>query len=138
MSIKDDRKRARKETLKRKTGRSRVVPKRAIHDARVRIVIDFMHANLHRKISLTDLGTAVNLSNGHFSRLFKAETGLSPIEYLIRLRMEKARHLLTTSLLSVKEIMALAGYGNRSPFIQHFSRYYGPAPSEYRKGLSIS
>jgi transcriptional regulator GlxA family with amidase domain len=138
MSIKDERKRASREKLKRKNARSRMVPKRAIHDARVRIVIDFMQDNLHRKISLTDFGEAASLSGTYLARIFKTETGLSPIEYLIRLRMEKARHLLKTTLLSIKEIMALTGYSNRGHFIQHFSRYYGPVPSEFRRSVSSS
>jgi transcriptional regulator GlxA family with amidase domain len=144
MSIKDDkkraskeeRKRASKETLRRKNAQSRGVPDITIHDPRVRMVIDFMRANLQRKLSLMDFARAVNLSAAHLSRLFKTETGLSPGEYLIRLRMEKARSLLTSSLLSIKEIMALAGYRNRSHFVQHFRRYSGLAPSEFRKGLS--
>jgi transcriptional regulator GlxA family with amidase domain len=135
---KEERKRASKETLRRKSTRSRGIPEIKFRDPRIQIVIDFMHTNLHRKISLIDFGTAVNLSTSQLSRLFKTETGLSPIEYLIRLRMEKVRHLLKTTLLSIKEIMALTGYSNRGHFIQHFSRYYGPAPSEYRKGRSGS
>jgi transcriptional regulator GlxA family with amidase domain len=138
MSIRDERKRARRKKLTRKDAPSRIVPERTIDDSRVRIVIDFMRVNLHRKISLTDSARAVNLSAAHLSRLFKTETGLSPGEYLIRLRMEKARHLLTTTLLSIKEIMALTGYGNRGHFVEHFKRSFGPAPSEFRKGLSRS
>jgi len=133
MSIKDDRKRASKERLARKTKRSYVVPERTVYDSRVRIVIDFIKANLHRKISLTDLAHEVKLSAAHVSRLFSIETGISPSEYLIRLRMEKAQHLLLTSLLSVKEIMAITGYGNRGHFVQHFKRYFVLTPSEFRK-----
>jgi transcriptional regulator GlxA family with amidase domain len=146
MSIRDDKKRASKEererasreTLRRKKAESRVGPEITIHDPRVRIVIDFMRANLQRKISLMDFARAVSLSPAHLSRLLKTETGLSPGEYLIRLRMEKARSLLTSSLLSIKEIMALAGYRNRSHFVEHFRRFFGLAPSEFRKGLSSS
>ena len=110
----------------------------SIRDPRVLIVIDFIKANLHRKISLTDLAREVNLSAAHVSRLFSIETGIPPSEYLIRLRMEKARHLLLTSLLSVKEIMAMTGYGNRGHFLQHFKRYFGLTPSEYRRRVSRS
>ena len=138
MSIKDERKRASKERLARKTNRSYVVPESTVYDPRVRIVIDFMKANLHRKISLTDLAREVNLSAAHVSRLFSIETGISPSEYLIRLRMEKARHLLLTSVLSVKEVMAMTGYGNRGHFVQHFKRYFGLTPSEYRRRVSSS
>jgi transcriptional regulator GlxA family with amidase domain len=59
----------------------------------------------------------------------------SPGEYLIRLRMEKARHLLTTGFLSIKEVMATAGYDikSRANFVRQFKRYFGLAPAEYRK-----
>ena len=135
MSIRDEGKRARRKRLTRKDTRSRIVSEGTIDDPRVRIVIDFMKANLQRKISLTDLAREVKLSAAHVSRLFSIETGISPSEYLIRLRMERARHLLLTSLLSVKEIMAMTGYGNRGHFLQHFKRYFGLTPSEFRKSV---
>lgn len=102
-------------------------------DTRVQIVIDFMTTNLQQRISLRELAAAACLSPSRFSHLFKKQTGLSPGEYLIRLRMEKARDLLTTRLLSVKEVMALVGYDTRSNFVRHFRRYFAFAPSEYRK-----
>jgi AraC family transcriptional regulator len=140
MSIKEERKRASRETLPRKNAQSGVnaESESKVHDPRIQIVIDFMKANLHRKISLIDSARTVNLSSAHLSRLFTTETGISPGEYVIRLRMEKARQLLKTSLLSIKEIMALTGYGNRGHFVQHFRRYSGLAPSEYRRNLSSS
>jgi transcriptional regulator GlxA family with amidase domain len=110
-----------------------VVPENAIRNRRVQIVIDFMNANLQRRISLTELADAANLSPTHLSRLFKNQTKLSPGEYLIRLRMKKASHLLATSLLSIKQIMALVGYSDRSNFARHFKRYFDLMPSEYRK-----
>jgi YesN/AraC family two-component response regulator len=60
-----------------------------INKARVRTAVDFMKANLHRPIKLTELAGAVNLSPRYFSQLFKSETGIAPGEYLIRLRIEK-------------------------------------------------
>jgi AraC-like DNA-binding protein len=101
-------------------------------DPRIQLVIDFMNANLHRKLSLKELADAGNLSPSNLSRLFKVQTKLSPVQYLIRLRMEKARELLATSLLS-KQIMALVGYDTKSNFVRHFKIYFGLAPSEYRK-----
>jgi AraC-like DNA-binding protein len=102
-------------------------------DTRVQSVIDFMTTNLHRRISLKELADAAYLSPSRFSHLFKTQTGLSAGEFLIRLRMEQARYLLTTGTLSVKEVMALVGYGTRSNFVRHFRRYFDLAPSEYRK-----
>jgi AraC family transcriptional regulator len=96
-------------------------------------VTDFMNANLHRRIRLAELAGTANLSSSRFSHFFKTQTGLSPGEYLRRLRMEKARHLLATTLLRIKEIMAIAGYNSKSHFVRHFRRSFGLAPSEYRK-----
>lgn len=120
MSIKEAGKRASGELLKGKSPDLCVVPERTIRDPRVQIVIDFMSASLHRRISLAELAEAANLSPSHLSHLFKIQTGLSPGEYLRRLRMERAGHLLTTSVLSIKQVMALAGYNNKSHFVRHF------------------
>ena len=115
-----------------------VVPESAISDSRAQFVIDFMNANLHRKIALAELAEVANLSPSHFSHLFKTQTGLSPGEYLRRLRMEKARHLLVTSFLRVKEIMGMVGYNSKSHFVRHFRRSFDLAPSEYRRRISTS
>lgn len=138
MSIKDESKRASGESLKGKSLRQSVVPESRIPNPRLRIVTDFMNANLHRRIRLAELAGTANLSSSRFSHVFKTQTGLSPGEYLRRLRMEKARHLLATSLLRIKEIMAMAGYNSKSHFVRHFRRSFGPSPSEYRKSVSSS
>jgi AraC-like DNA-binding protein len=105
----------------------------SVPEPRVQTVINFMSANLHRRVPLSELASVVNLSPSHFSHLFKTETGISPGQYLIRLRMEKVRHLLATSFLSIKQIMALVSYSNRKNFVRHFKRYVDLTPSEYRK-----
>jgi transcriptional regulator GlxA family with amidase domain len=109
------------------------VAESVINRARVRAVIDFMKTNLHRPIKLPELAGAVNLSPRYFCHLFKIETGLAPGEYLIRLRIQKAGELLTTTFLSVKQIMAAVGYNNKSNFGRRFRRYFHVTPSEYRK-----
>ena len=108
-----------------------VAPRSTTRNPRVKVVIQFMEANLQRKISLDELADAANLSRSYLCTLFKAETGLSTGEYLRRLRMEKASRLLATTLLSVKQIMAVVGY--TSNFVRHFRRYFEFTPSEYRE-----
>jgi AraC-like DNA-binding protein len=111
------------------------VPENALQTARIQAVIDFMNTNLHRRIPLSELAGIANLSPSHFSRLFNLQTGLSPGEYLIRLRVEKARHLLATSFMSIKQAMATVGYDSRSRgnFVHQFKSCFGVTPSEYRK-----
>lgn len=108
-------------------------PQDVLCDPRVESVIDSMNNNLQQTISLPELAGVAYLSQSRFSHLFKTQPGLPPGEYFIRLKMEKTRHLLTTSLLSIKEIMALIGYGTRSNFVDQFRRFFDCAPSEYRK-----
>jgi len=110
-----------------------LVPGSTIGNPRIQTAIHFMNSHLERQISLADMAAVARLSPSHLSHLFKTQTGLSPGEYLRRLKMEKASQLLTTTLLSIKEIMAMVGYNNRSNFLRHFRRYYDVAPSEYRQ-----
>jgi transcriptional regulator GlxA family with amidase domain len=136
MSIKDASKRASRELLKGGNPHTHFVFETALSDSRIQMAIDFMEANLHRRIPLAELAEVANLSPSHISRLFKTQTRLSPGEYLSRLRMEKARHLVLAGLLSVKEIMAVVGYRSKSHFVRDFRRSFRLAPSEYRKGVS--
>jgi transcriptional regulator GlxA family with amidase domain len=133
MSMKHGSKRASARKLRGHAQKPQAVPQAPIRDPRVKIVIDLMRTNLHRRIRLAELAESTNLSTFYLSSLFKTETGLPPGEYLRRLRTEKARCLLATSLLSVKQIMALTGYNNRNNFAGHFKRPFGVAPSEYRR-----
>jgi AraC-like DNA-binding protein len=101
---------------------------------RIQLAIDFMNANLHRRIRLSELAEVANLSHYHLAHLFKDQTGLSPGIYLRVLKMEKASELLATTFFSVKEIMAMVGYNDKSHFARHFRDAFGITPSEYRKG----
>ena len=86
-----------------------VAPHQIHRNPRVRAVIEFMNSNLETRISLAELANVANPSPSHLPDLFKTEIGLSSGEYLRRLRMEKARDLLSASFLSVKQIMATVG-----------------------------
>ena len=104
-----------------------------IREARVDAVIDYMKENLHEKIRLDRLCRIADLSDSRLTHVFKAQTGLPPIEYLIKLRMEKASHLLATTFEDVKIIMAKVGYGNRHHFLQLFREHFNTTPTAYRK-----
>jgi len=136
MSIEEASKRASGERLEKENNHSNAIPEGPVRNSRVQIAIAFLESNLHRKITSSELARAANLSSSHLSRIFKSHTGLSPGEYLRRLRMEKARYLLATSLLSVKEIMGAAGYNSKSHFVRHFKRSFRTTPSEYRRNVS--
>ena len=91
-----------------------------------------MRENLHREITLTELAHTVNLSVWRLCHLFRSDVGMSPIKYLKLLRMEKAKHLLETSFLSVKEITYQVGINDDSHFVRDFKKTFGKAPTLYR------
>lgn len=107
-----------------------------IRDKRVEDVIAFMQDNLSRDLPLGALAKAVNLSSTQLSHIFKAELGVTASQYLKSLRMKKARELLDTTYLTVKEVAAAVGLNDVSHFVRDFKRSYGLTPAQYRKRLT--
>lgn len=101
-------------------------------DRRVRAAITYMRDNLHRKLSLREIACAAQLSPVHFRRVFKRASSVPPLQYLRRLRMQRATELLESSSLSVKEIAAAVGIGDVSHFVRNFKKASGTAPTAHR------
>jgi transcriptional regulator GlxA family with amidase domain len=101
-------------------------------DSRIDAAIRLMHLESHLNFRVRDLAKRFNLSLWHFTHLFKAETSVSPKQYLSRLKIEKAEALLNHSFLSVKEVAANAGFSDRSHFSRDFKKMHGLAPSVFR------
>jgi len=100
---------------------------------RIQKVVDYIHANLDKRITADDLARAARLSRSRLCYLFKAETGVAPMQYLKRCRIEKARDLLESTPLSVKEIRSSVGLSDRSHFTRSFKETFGVTPFEYRR-----
>ena len=105
---------------------------------RVKRVIELMHGDPSRSFTLGKMAESVNLSPPYFCSLFKSITGVPPAKYLKSLRMQQAAMLLTTTFLSVKEIVRRVGLTDESHFVRDFKRLYGVTPSEYRNGAFLS
>lgn len=103
-----------------------------IRNPNIRRVGDPIRDNPHQKLRLKQMALAANLSSSHLSHIFKTETGTSPAKYAKSKRMNEARHLLETSLLSVKEITFNIGLRDQSHFVQDFKKIYGLPPGQYR------
>jgi two-component system response regulator YesN len=101
-------------------------------DKRVQKVIELMENELRRDLPLGRMATAVNLTPSRLCRLFKAETGASPVQYLRLMRMRRAKNLLENSFLRVKEVMDMVGVRDSSHFVRDFKRTYGLTPVQYR------
>lgn len=101
---------------------------------RVKQLIELMQDDPSRNLTLSEMAESVNLSPPYFCYLFKTITGTPPARYLKKLRMQRAATLLTTTFLSVKEIVRHVGCSDDSHFVRDFKRIYGMTPSAYRNG----
>jgi AraC family transcriptional regulator len=89
-----------------------------------------MMDHLDRPLSLPELAANVELSQFHFCRMFKKSTNLTPHQYVLQLRIERARDLLT-GRLPLAEIAAQLGFADQSHFGAVFKRFLGITPSEF-------
>src|SRR3954447_15259904 len=105
---------------------------------RVKRVLELMQGDPSRSFTLGKMAESVNLSAPYFCYLFKSITGVPPAKYLKALRMQQAATLLSTTFLSVKEIVRRVGLADESHFVRDFKRLYGRTPSEYRHKSFLS
>jgi AraC family transcriptional regulator, arabinose operon regulatory protein len=94
--------------------------------------ITYMKQHLEQPASFASFAAMANLSESHFRSRFKQETGYSPMDYFIRLRIHKACQLLDTTDLSVKEIAQLTGYEDALYFSRAFKTVVELSPAKYR------
>jgi transcriptional regulator GlxA family with amidase domain len=101
-------------------------------DPRVCHVIALMDAHAADPLNVPELARAVNLSPSYLTRLFQQQTGRAPGRYDRDRRLERAHDLLTSTFLTVKEVMAAAGWNDPSHFCREFKRRFGMSPRELR------
>lgn len=97
-------------------------------------VIDYFEDHYAEKISLDQIADNTYLSSVYVSKIFKAETGDTPIRYLINIRLEKARELLENGWEgSIQELALQVGYDDAYHFSKLFKKRYGMSPSKVVK-----
>ncbi|MBA3686095.1 MAG: helix-turn-helix domain-containing protein [Planctomycetes bacterium] len=94
--------------------------------------IEFLHRHHARDLVVADLAARVGCSERHFNRMFTQHTGLAPLRYLRRIRIENARKLMAYRQLSLDEIGALVGYRDPAYFSRVFRLETGSPPSAFR------
>lgn len=92
----------------------------------------WMEANLHHPLTLTEIAAHAGLGVRSLTRRFRTETGLTPLQYLLRTRVQLAQRLLERTDDPVERIAAQAGLGTPANLRHHFQRLTGTSPSTYR------
>jgi AraC family transcriptional regulator len=93
--------------------------------------IDYIHAHLTEDISLEAIANHLGISRYHFCRMFKRSLGVSPHQYVLQQRVEKAKQMLQARKLRMHEIAIACGFSHQSHFNYHFKRLTGVSPSKF-------
>jgi len=100
-------------------------------------LIDYLKLHFAENITLSSAARYINMSESYLSTMFKKETGVSFVEYLTRLRIEKAAELLKTSDMPSYIIAEKVGYENINYFGRSFKKVMGVSPSQFRGRFHI-
>jgi transcriptional regulator GlxA family with amidase domain len=105
---------------------------RTPHDPRIASTIAHLQCALGHGIGIAGLAARVHLTPQRFRRLFTAQVGMEPSQYLRELRLRRARLLIDRTFLSVREVMEQVGYADVRTFSRDFRRMFGAAPAARR------
>lgn len=113
------------------------LPKRtAMLSTPVRDSIRYMARFFDERLDLKRLSGVAGLSMYHFVRVFRRETGMSPMQYFSRYRIEKAKRVLASSSQPLAQVAQMVGIPNQFKFSHLFRKLAGTTPSKYRAGLA--
>lgn len=100
---------------------------------RVVLAKDFISDNYNRKFSLKEVALEACLSVNHLLRSFKAVFGLSPYQFLAKVKLSKARHLLEKGNYRIAQVAYLVGFDSISSFIRLFKSAFNITPLQYKR-----
>lgn len=98
-----------------------------------RLAREYIHENLKNKITIADICSALGCSKTSLLSSFKREFGTTVNAYVTKKRLESARHMLASGVMSINEVAHASGFADQSYFSKVFSTEYGMPPSEYGK-----
>lgn len=98
---------------------------------------ELMHSHMDQGLSIAQIASECSLSRSHFSRAFKKNTGVSPRDWFLQLRLDKAKSLLTGSDLTISQISLDCGFADQSHFTRVFTRMLGVTPFTWRRSEPV-
>ena len=93
----------------------------------------YLAANMDKRVSLDDMAAAAGLSKMHFAAQFRVATGFRPREYLLSLRIQRAKAILATGEMSLVEVAFSTGFNAQAHFSTVFKRFTGTSPARWRQ-----
>ena len=102
-----------------------------LSQSKLQQVTEYINEHLHQDVRLIDLAAIAQMSSYHFLRLFKQSLGVTPHQYILQSRIEKAKYLLQQSELSIAEIAVRVGFCDQSHLTRYFKRIVGVTPKQF-------
>lgn len=94
---------------------------------------NYIESNYQKKLRVSQIAENLGLERSYFSNLFKMQLGLSPQQYIVEFRMQKAAELLESKDIPLAEVAPLTGYPDVFSFSRSFRKHFGVAPGQYKK-----
>jgi AraC family transcriptional regulator len=101
---------------------------------RIAFIVDFIKSNIREDLTLEQLADKACMSKAHFSRTFKSELGLSPMEFILKERLKLAKQFLQIGQHQIQEVCYMAGFNNPTYFIRAFKQEFGTTPRVFQQG----
>jgi len=98
-------------------------------------VIAYIDSFLDQNLTLREIAQTIGMSQYHFTRLFKQSMGITPYQYVIQQRVERAKQLLRDAELAIADIALQCGFASQSHFHSHFQRLVGLTPKKFRQSI---
>lgn len=98
-------------------------------------VLEYINLNYGQKFTNESLASKTNYGVSHFRKVFKDVVGLSPLQYVNKVKMEKAKELLYGDFNKINDVADILGFENVYYFSNSFKKYYGLSPINYKKRL---
>jgi AraC family transcriptional regulator len=99
-------------------------------------VKEFVYAKMEDELSLSELAQSVGLSIAHFSEMFRKSTGETPHQFVLRLRVERAKQMLRSAESRVLDVAIACGFKTQQHFARVFRQLCGATPTEYRRDFA--
>ncbi len=119
--------------IREHAGRAMFKSKKDKHSPSIDVALRYIEENYVKDISLSDVAEAIPLNSFYFSRHFKSEMGINFVDYLMSVRIEKAKEMLRETAMTITEIATAVGYHDSNYFSRVFRKLEGVSPRVYRQ-----